>query len=326
MDEMRKNFTARVKAVDREKKQVTAIVSAGSIDRDDEVILPSAFERRLPEYRKNPVLLWGHPLSSWETPGPERCIGKALDVQITSEGLQATFQYAVDENPTAKMVFDLVAGGYIRAYSVGCIIHGVIRRDADEQVLALLPDHVRQGLASGDVWRVYSDVELIEISQVFVGSNRDALIQAAADGIVSQDFAVKALSALDARDVLQRLLEPTVVGQMKSFTAVHAAGTNNEGGKPVDDTQKTPAAEAAPDALQQVLGKMSEQLGALDKRLGALETLPFKSQEDLDAAKQLTVQDEAQKAASDVEDFDAAFKALSEEDPEGALLLLEANT
>lgn len=178
-----KSCSFTVRGIDPAKHTVTAIVSTGSIDRDREKILPSAFQARLGEYKRNPVLCWGHPLSAMcEAPGPDKIIGRATSVEVTDEGLLCTFQYAVKENPTAALCYRLVQGGYLSAYSIGALAHGAIDRNSPEEIKAQLSPDDRTDLEEGRVKKVYTDMELVEVSHVFVGSNRDALVSAALDG------------------------------------------------------------------------------------------------------------------------------------------------
>lgn len=172
-----------VKSLDEENYTVEAIVSTASVDRDGEVILPSAFEARLAEYKRNPILCWGHPLSAMcESPGPENIIGRADAIEVREEGLWCKFRYAVEENDKAALCWRMMKNGFLNAFSIGAIGMGYVDSRSEPEERASLPLDLRERLANGEVRRVWRDMELVEISHVFVGSNRDALISAALEG------------------------------------------------------------------------------------------------------------------------------------------------
>lgn len=148
-----KLYKAEIKSFDLEKKTVTAIVSTASVDRDKEIVAATAFQKRLSVYKEHAVLLSSHRYDQLT-----RQIGKAIDIKATSMGLEATFEYFVDKgNPEADWGFFLATQG-IAAFSIGFIAHAWEDKSGEE-----------------GVWRVFTDVELMEISQVLVPSNRDAL-------------------------------------------------------------------------------------------------------------------------------------------------------
>lgn len=188
-------FSGRVdrKQVDTERHVVPALVSTAAIDRDQEIILPGAFRKRIATYEANPVLLWGHPWLSWgETPPPDYVLGVAEDggIDFQAEGLLIHYRYLVSSNPTAKQCFDMVVDGGLRAYSVGFYSHGRLWKDSGEDVIQAvleelvedeaLRQRVQEALLSGQVWCVHVDAELLEVSHVYIGCNPETLVQASA--------------------------------------------------------------------------------------------------------------------------------------------------
>ena len=188
MSVMRKAVEVNVKSVDLEKFTVDADVSSESIDRDGEIILLSSWTKRLAGYMANPLLCWMHPVSSWTARQPEDILGRALVAEVQATSLFCRFQYADRENPTAEMCFNLIAGDYLRSYSIGAIPHGPVYSDYPEVYLNLLPEGAKAALKSGEAWCVHTDMELLEVSNVFVGSNRDALARACRDGVISKSL------------------------------------------------------------------------------------------------------------------------------------------
>ena len=149
-----KVWQAEIKSVDEENHIVTALVSSDSVDRDGEIVTPEAIGKRLDVYRAHPVLLSSHRYDKLMNQ-----IGMAEEVKATPKGVTARFKYFVGQgNPEADWAFKLAQHG-IAAYSIGFMAHGW----EDKQV-------------DGEIFRQFTDVELIEISQVLVPSNRDALL------------------------------------------------------------------------------------------------------------------------------------------------------
>ena len=143
------NF-AMVKAA-RDGK-LTAVASNPTVDRDGEVILPSAFAKDLDSYRKNPVILAAHTHRSWD--GSPTIIGSATRIAIEDNAL--VFDMTFAKTALAQEWQSLYEDGHARAFSVGFIPKsGEYNRDQDVYV--------------------WNQVELIEISAVPVPANPDAL-------------------------------------------------------------------------------------------------------------------------------------------------------
>lgn len=189
--------TIHKSGIDHDNFLVPATVSSADIDRDGEIILPSAYAEDLYIYESNPILAWGHPLNErLVTPGPERILGCADSITVTESVLDCLFRYAVRENAMAKLCFDLVVGGFLKAYSIGAMMVEWVVPKSPVALLDALPEFARQALLDGLATCVHTRMELLEISQVFVGSNRDALVRALRDGQLSRVMANKALDML----------------------------------------------------------------------------------------------------------------------------------
>lgn len=221
------------KAVDAKNSTVEAVISSILPDRSAEIVLPSSFSAHLDTYWKNPVLLWGHAAACEELTGPENCVGKAVDIKIGENDVTAIFEYAVKHNPQAKLIFDLVSNGYLRSYSVGFLPIKAVWFDED---LSGLPDSVQLAMARGEAYRCYTESELLEVSQCFIGANRESLVKAFRDGVLNRKeldhilhgkslpkiYPVATKIAADSIDV--RAIEETVFGRvMKRIEAQEAA-------------------------------------------------------------------------------------------------------
>jgi HK97 family phage prohead protease len=89
------------------------LASTSAIDRQGDSIDQSGW--LLNNYLKNPVMLWAHDYA-------ELPVAKATGVQITSKGLELTFEFAPAEaNPKAQQIKMLYDEGFLNAVSVGFI-------------------------------------------------------------------------------------------------------------------------------------------------------------------------------------------------------------
>lgn len=158
MDEIQKQFKEFIAIsveVDDEERTVTAAISTGGIDRDQEVLLPKGamFEN----FIKNPIVLWAH--SHSETP-----IGKALWIKRQGNKIIAKTKFALTTK--AQEVYDLFKGGFLNAFSVGFI--PVESRQPT-------PDDIKSNPDWAVVRRIISKWELLEFSAVPVPANPEAL-------------------------------------------------------------------------------------------------------------------------------------------------------
>jgi len=152
MDKQVRMFAGKVKSVNEKDFTVLATVSDETIDRSGEVIQVSAWVNRLENYKKHPILL-----SSHNYYGLLNQIGMAKELMI-GDSFDVEFKYFVGEgNPEADWAFNLAKKGIV-AFSVG-----------------FYPKAWVDGDRESGVRRTYTDVELLEISQVLVPCNPSAL-------------------------------------------------------------------------------------------------------------------------------------------------------
>ena len=160
MREEKRFITVRgeVLAVDKAAGTVEALIpmSTGSMDRMNEVILPSAFKKTLKQFMKHPVLVSSH--DYWDL---TKQIGQFDHLEVTDDGLMGRPRWYVGMgNQEADWGFKL-AEMRMAAFSVGFIPIKWSKIDPEKD----------------DFWgnRQYEEVELLEISQVVVPANRDAI-------------------------------------------------------------------------------------------------------------------------------------------------------
>jgi len=191
----------QVKAIDREKYSIDFVLSTGTVDRHGEVIDPKGW--RLENYVKNPVVLWGHDQSAFP-------IGRCENVRVESDQLKATVVFAYAENPDAAMVFELLAGKFLNAGSVG-FMNLKWMFDEENDLLTLLEN------------------ELYEFSIVNVPANPEAL--------------AKAVDALESAHAEKR-----VIDRVKDFSAkIKAKAEARFKNLGEEVTPEEAAAETAPD-------------------------------------------------------------------------------
>jgi len=144
-----------VKSIDTEKRQITALASTGDLDRDNEIILPTAFKELLPVYMKNAVVITSHQ-HRLQT-GHSSVVGNVVKAWIDTRGLWVVIEF-VKGTELGDEYWLLYSQKKQQAFSVGFV---PLEWNFEER--------------DGQRVRVYTKVELVELSCVPVGSNREAL-------------------------------------------------------------------------------------------------------------------------------------------------------
>ena len=147
-----------VKSIDQGKRQITALASAATLDRYDEIILPEAFRKLLPVYMKNPVVCTSHQ-HRLQT-GHSSVVGRTVKASISSEGLLVTIEFATGTE-LAEEYWQLYSQKIQKALSIG-----------------YMPIESQYEQRDGKNVLVHSKIELLEISCVAVPANREALTRA----------------------------------------------------------------------------------------------------------------------------------------------------
>ncbi len=155
MDMIYKMFRAEVRGVNADEGTVDMLipVSTASVDRDGEIVEPLAFKKTLPKFMKRPVLVSSHDYRDLTSQ-----IGEWTKLKITENGVEVKPKYYINEgNEQADWGFKLASKG-MAAFSIGFI-----------------PKEWVDGDGVKEPRRTYKEVELLEISQVIVPSNREAI-------------------------------------------------------------------------------------------------------------------------------------------------------
>lgn len=109
MSEIRKLFPAQIK--DAGARSIIAVVSTESVDRDGDVIHASGWQ--LDNFRRNPVVLFGHDYS-------RPPVARASSIDVVGTTLRATIEFPPPNvSELADEVHGLVRAGFLPGVSVG---------------------------------------------------------------------------------------------------------------------------------------------------------------------------------------------------------------
>jgi len=145
-----------VKAVEGQERTVEIRISTASRDRDHDTINPQGW--KLANYRKNPVVLFGHDYRSLP-------IGKDTGITVDELGLLAHPQFCPEDlHPMGSTVYRMLVEGFLNAASVGM---NPVKWSYNEE---------ERGID-------FEEQELLEYSIVPVPANPEALVGAKAAGI-----------------------------------------------------------------------------------------------------------------------------------------------
>ena len=243
-----KLFTHAVKSIDEEKRQATFVISTDEKDRMGEVVEQSW---QLDNYKKNPIVLFGHDPSK-----PGYVVGRALEIKSDKDGEKnitlGTVQFAEEgTSDDADTVWKLVKQGILRTVSVGFIPHTFKTLDDDNET------------------DVLADNELLEFSIVPIPANPSAVALAMNDGSIEEKDAKFMLKTYKAEaSYIEKSLCDTIGAKKTDATT-----TKQEGDKAMSDEDIAKVAEAVGVAvseaiapkLDEILEKISDDNGDEDK-------------------------------------------------------------
>ena len=165
---IRKALDANIAAT---AKGFTATITAETLDRDGEVLIPSGMNSK--EFDRNPVLFWNHDYS--------KPVGRAVGLKRRDRDIVGEFVFAKKPDGYVGEFFPevaaaLVGQGIVNAVSVGYVPEeGGVRKATDI-------DRKRYGTATTTI---FSRWKLLEVSLAPLQANPDALITAVRKGLVS---------------------------------------------------------------------------------------------------------------------------------------------
>lgn len=194
--QVRQSFDTEIKALD-DSRSLSFTISAGNIDRMGDSIAVDGW--KLDNYKKNPVVLWGHDASSLP-------VGKASKIWIEGGKLKSQVEFTPPGMARFNdTVFDMLKAGFLNATSVG--FQPIKYMFSEDPARKYGIDFVEQ--------------ELLEFSIVSIPANPAALIDAKSFGIDIEpmidhwaDQIVKAAEGERLNDILALLAEKAGVAVM----------------------------------------------------------------------------------------------------------------
>jgi len=150
---------AQPDSIDENERTIRFVCSTNDIDRFGEVIEPAAFRRALDRFERNPVLLAGH--MHVGVSGEPTTIGQWQALELSQNQLRGTAKFMTNDE-LAERYWQRYRQGVQRAVSVGFIVHEWQMREME------VDGETRKV-------RVFTEIELIEISAVSVPANQEAL-------------------------------------------------------------------------------------------------------------------------------------------------------
>lgn len=159
---IQKSLGSATRSVDTKARTIEFVASTSAVDRYGDSIDQSGWDTK--NFERNPIFLWSH--RSSDPP-----VGKVIALS-KGASLIAKVEFATNVYPFAKTIFDLYAGGFLQAVSVGFL---------PTESEPLIDDTGRQ---SG---QRFLKQELLEISATPVPANPQALARAVRRGIISRD-------------------------------------------------------------------------------------------------------------------------------------------
>lgn len=107
----KREAVVKLAGADAKTRTVRYVLSTSAADRVNDTIDPAGWQ--LDNYKKNPVLLYGH--DRYTPP-----IGRALEIGVVGTQLEGTFEFASpDVHPFADTIYKLVTNGFLPGGSVG---------------------------------------------------------------------------------------------------------------------------------------------------------------------------------------------------------------
>lgn len=152
-----------MKSIDEASRQIHFLCSSNAVDRYGEIVEQAALEKAIPDFMSNPVFPAGHVYIG--TNGEPTVIGHWVKLWLSKDGLEGIAKFdPVD--PLAIRYWNHYVNGNLKAVSIGFLTEAWEMRE------------VQIGADTKRV-RVFTSVELIEISAVLIGANPYALMRAA---------------------------------------------------------------------------------------------------------------------------------------------------
>lgn len=236
--------SSAVKGINSEARTIRAYASTKAWDRYGERFEADAFKDGLGNFKKNPVILFGHDYYS----AP---IAKATGYEFDENGLILTMKFADTEK--AKEIFALYEGGFMSAFSVG---FRPLEYRFEERVIG-----------SGQMGAVFVKAELLENSAVPVPANPEAVVIKGLQG------KTMTLTADTIRDLLSSPYRIDSAERAEEEQAAPAVPAEVPAPAAAEPEAAVPAADPAPAATPEPAAAPAEEPKSLKEAVGYLLTL-----------------------------------------------------
>ncbi len=254
----------------KNERAVVGTITTNRVDRDGEVVDPAGAV--LDDYRKNPVVMYGHDYHSLP-------IGKNIWVKATKDGhgLVAKTEYA--NHAQADEIYQYRKDGFPLGQSIG---FAPIEWE----------DHKKGAMEDGRR-RTYTKWALLEYSDVPIPANPDALQLAISKGWIEEDHAKEMgyfeldensgqqLEEKEADEDQGRLEEKETDGEIN--LEEKAAGEEQEEEGKAKGSEEAPTEEGDPEGGEETPAKIDE-LGEIKQGLAALLSLQIAQKFNLNTA------------------------------------------
>lgn len=189
----RRELTVVPKILDESKGLVRYTASDETMDCYNEIIRASGWQFSF--FAKNAPFVDSHDYSSIT-----KLLGQVVDYRVVGNALEEDVCYSQEPDTLGAWAFKMVAGGFLRAVSVGFIpVQMATKWDRDNSTfLGQVSDLKLDPTAAAQLNCVYMRQEQIELSQCVIGANPNALAKAYKAGCLSEKD-IDGISALIAK-------------------------------------------------------------------------------------------------------------------------------
>lgn len=150
----------KIQSVNKVANSLRAVFSTSDMDRHGDIVVQNW---DLSNFKANPVIINSHNYGD-----ATEVIGRAIAIEVIDGQLVGDIEFAVKENPKAQVIYDLYAGEFLHAFSVGFI---PLEFDAEGKIVKS---------------------ELLEVSAVSVPANAMALAKQKGVDVAAIEADVKA--------------------------------------------------------------------------------------------------------------------------------------
>jgi phage head maturation protease len=182
-------------------RQVTAIVSTASIDRDNEVVLPSGMRSK--NYAGNPTVMYNH---QWD----KLPIGNCLWIKPDKDTIKAGYTVS-DDGPgsMSNLVWNCLKDGRLNAHSISFQPY---------KSSPPTPQEVRANPKLADCRMIHRDYDLLEFSVVNLPAQPEALVLAISKGYSQEIISfLKENKTMEQKEIMEKV-EPMITDKSKRDT------------------------------------------------------------------------------------------------------------